>query len=116
MLLHYDEFDQTFTRVNYEPNSPEVGSILNVHHWLLTDHLKSVRLVLDESGGEITPNTLSTDENLIKCTLYSVLKICKHYQVKEIKYLPRSECLVDQNGNIYYDNPRNRQALQYYLP
>ena len=49
MLLHGDEFDQTFARVNYgepgvsTPGSPEV-------HWLLTDHLNSVRLVLDETG------------------------------------------------------------------
>jgi RHS repeat-associated protein len=47
--LHGDEFDQTFARVTYEPTSPEVGSNPTVH-WLLTDHLNSVRLVLDESG------------------------------------------------------------------
>jgi len=42
--------DQTFTRVVYgEPTSPEVGATPAVH-WLLTDHLNSVRLVLDASG------------------------------------------------------------------
>jgi hypothetical protein len=39
--------DQPFARVTYEPTSPEVGSTPQVH-WLLTDHLNSVRLVLDE--------------------------------------------------------------------
>ena len=41
--LHGDEFDQTFARVLVDCSTPEV-------HWLLTDHLNSVRLVLDESG------------------------------------------------------------------
>jgi RHS repeat-associated protein len=41
--LHGDEFDQTFARVLVDGSTPEV-------HWLLTDHLNSARLVLDESG------------------------------------------------------------------
>jgi RHS repeat-associated protein len=41
--LHGDEFDQTFARVLMDGSTPEV-------HWLLTDHLNSARLVLDESG------------------------------------------------------------------
>jgi len=41
--LHGDAFDQTFARVLVDGSTPEV-------HWLLTDHLNSVRLVLDESG------------------------------------------------------------------
>jgi RHS repeat-associated protein len=41
--LHGDEFDQTFALVRVDGSTPEV-------HWLLTDHLNSVRLVLDEGG------------------------------------------------------------------
>jgi len=44
--LHGDGFDQTFARVTYESTSPEVGSNPTVH-WQLTDHLNSVRMVLD---------------------------------------------------------------------
>jgi hypothetical protein len=47
--LHGDAFYQTFARVTYEPTTPVVGSNPTVH-WLLTDHLNSVRLVLDASG------------------------------------------------------------------
>jgi hypothetical protein len=45
--------DQPFARVTYdepgELTSPEVGSTPQVH-WLLTDQLNSVRLVLAEGG------------------------------------------------------------------
>jgi RHS repeat-associated protein len=42
--------DQTFARVSYgEPGVSTPGFLPEVH-WLLTDHLNSVRLVLDENG------------------------------------------------------------------
>ncbi|MCS7044857.1 MAG: hypothetical protein NZO58_00725 [Gemmataceae bacterium] len=44
--LHGDEFDQTFARI--EVNG--AGSVSDGVLWYLTDHLNSVRLVLDESG------------------------------------------------------------------
>lgn len=48
--LHGDAFDQTFARISYgEPGASTPGLSPEVH-WLLTDHLNSVRLVLDESG------------------------------------------------------------------
>jgi RHS repeat-associated protein len=44
--LHGDEFDQTFARVDLRAANASERVL-----WYLTDHLNSVRLVLDESGG-----------------------------------------------------------------
>jgi RHS repeat-associated protein len=44
--LHGDEFDQTFARVDLR-----AANASERVQWYLTDHLNSVRLVLDESGG-----------------------------------------------------------------
>jgi len=45
--LHGDGFDQTFARVTYgEPGVSTPGFLPEVH-WQLTDHLNSVRMVLD---------------------------------------------------------------------
>jgi hypothetical protein len=52
--LHGDEFDQTFARVDLR--AANASERVLTPPWYLTDHLNSVRLVLDESVASPRPD------------------------------------------------------------
>jgi RHS repeat-associated protein len=107
--LHGDEFDQTFARISYgEPGASAPGVSPEVH-WLLTDHLNSVRLVLYESGAVLDQIAYDAFGNIVAqlnpLLVNPILFASREFDAETSLYYNRARYLDPSTGRWTTQDP-----------